>query len=182
MMDDSVLSSQCDDVLSHLVELKINFLALDFDQTILDIHTGGKWRGSAQELAEHVRPMFYHLIKAAHDANVKVAVVTFSSQVEQISHILELYFPEFSTEIIIRGRDKSWSYEGNGMKLGKQPFMASAVEEFETIGNVEISRNSTLLVDDDPQNIKLALKDGVRAILFLPHKSLNFFKDVERIR
>ena len=83
---------------------------------------------------------------------------------------------------LINPEHKSWSYEGNGMKLGKQPFMASAVEEFETIGNVEISRNSTLLVDDDPQNIKLALKDGVRAILFLPHKSHNFFKDVERVR
>ena len=133
------------------------------------------------ELAEHVRPMFRHLIIAAHNAGIKIAVVTFSPQVRHISEVLEVHFPDFHHSILIRGRDGSWNYEGNGMKEGKQPFMASAVEEFETKYDVDISRNTTLLVDDDPNNVRMALKDGVRGILLNPKRSHLLIRDVLRM-
>jgi len=52
-------------VVAKLKELNINFLALDFDLTVLNIHTGGRWGGSAEELSQHIRPFFYHLIQLA---------------------------------------------------------------------------------------------------------------------
>lgn len=52
-------------VVVKLVEAGINFLALDFDLTVLDIHTGGRWGGSPEELSTHIRPFFYYLIPMA---------------------------------------------------------------------------------------------------------------------
>ncbi len=43
----SMLSSRTrsivDEVIVHLKNLNINLLAIDFDQTLIDIHTGGRW-------------------------------------------------------------------------------------------------------------------------------------------
>ena len=156
----------------------INFLALDFDQTVIDIHTGGRFNGTVTELASHVRPVFSQLINAAHTAGIKIAIVTFSPQVDNICGVLDTHF-DFSHEIIIRGRDRSWHYEGSGMKEGKQPFLASAVEELLTkYPDLAITKKTTLLVDDDPNNIKIALNDHVRGILFNPKRSGNLFKDI----
>lgn len=30
--------------------VQINFLAIDFDQTMINIHTGGRWKGTTAEL------------------------------------------------------------------------------------------------------------------------------------
>jgi len=172
------LETRCGEVVSHLNKLRINFLALDFDQTVIDIHTAGRFTGTISELSSHLRPMFFHLISAAYNAGIKVAIVTFSPQVKQISHVLEMNFPDWSHEILIRGRDRSWSYEGNGMKKGKQPYMASAVEELETLYDLEINKNTSLLVDDDPDNIQCALEDGVRALLLIPDESHLVLDDI----
>jgi len=156
----------------------ITFLALDFDQTVIDIHTGGRWNGSVSELASHVRPIFTELINTAHNAGFAIAIVTFSPQVDHIREVLETHFT-FSNKIVIRGRDHSWFYEGSGMKKGKQPFMASAAEElFTKQPEMNITKKTTLLIDDDPNNIKLALDDGVRGILFNPRRSSNLINDI----
>lgn len=160
----------------------INFLALDFDQTVIDIHTGGRFTGTVAELASHVRPIFAQLINSAHEVGIKIAIVTFSPQVDHIQDVLETHFTSFAHEIIIRGRDRSWHYEGSGMKEGKQPFMASAVEELITkYPDLNITKKTTLLVDDDPSNIKMALNDGVRGILFNPRRSGNLIGDIMSI-
>lgn len=51
---------------------------------------------------------------------------------------------------------------------GKQNHMASASSELCNNYNVEITRASTLLIDDDDKNVEIALAFGVRAIIFLP--------------
>jgi len=159
--------------------VKINFLAIDFDQTIIDIHTGGVWKGTASELATHVRPIFSCLINASLRQNIKVAVVTFSPQVLFIEKVLEATFPEFFDCIPIRGRDCSWSYRGSGSKEGKQSHMASAVEELEArYPDIEISKNTSLLIDDDANNIKIALHDGMRAIWLNPNKPSRLLDDL----
>ncbi len=102
-------------------------------------------------------------------------------QVDQIQEVLDTHFP-FSHEIIIRGRDGSWQYEGNGMKEGKQPFMASAVEELLTkYPDMNITKNTTLLIDDDSNNINLALNDRVRGILFDPRRSNHLYKHIMKM-
>jgi len=93
---------------------------------------------------------------------------------------MEATFPEFSGSIPIRGDDRSWSYEGGGSKEGKQGHMASAAEELLTMyPTMEISRNTTLLIDDDAENIKYALHDGVRAIWLNPKQPERLLEDLK---
>ena len=140
--------------IQKLKELEINFLALDFDQTILDIHTGGSWKGTVEELYPHIRPEFKSLITSAIATNgeIEIAIVTFSCQTRMvrgvIDHIITTGLDEntkqtipgligiggivdTSTKIPIRGGDRSWRYNGSGSINGKQPHMASAVEELD---------------------------------------------------
>jgi len=203
--------------INKLSELDINFLALDFDQTILDIHTGGNWKGSQDELFPHIRPVFAQLIVAAlttasmSDGNViEIAVVTFSFQTRfvrgVIDHIIEVGLDhdtsnklgligigggvDTSNKIPIRGGDRSWRYTGSGSIEGKQPHMASAVEELETLRDFRqqqqqsaapITRKSTLLLDDDHRNIRHALDNGVRAIWFDPKRPNKLLPEIMKL-
>uniref|UniRef100_A0A7S4UPU6 Uncharacterized protein n=1 Tax=Ditylum brightwellii TaxID=49249 RepID=A0A7S4UPU6_9STRA len=100
-MSDEALLSQCEEAVTRLIELKINFLAIDFDQTIVDVHTHGQWKGSAHELSTHVRPLFQHLIPAAITADIKVAVVTFSPQCGQIKDVRASVIFNYSRRSVI---------------------------------------------------------------------------------
>ena len=59
----------------------INLLAVDFDLTLVDVHTGGCWAGSVAALASRVRPYMKQLVDDALSAGLYVAIVTFSPQV-----------------------------------------------------------------------------------------------------
>ena len=59
----------------------INLLAIDFDLTLVDVHTGGSWIGSATALASQARPIVKQLVDEALGAGIYVTVVTFSPQV-----------------------------------------------------------------------------------------------------
>ena len=207
-----------DEVMERIRSLRINFIAIDFDQTLIDIHTGGVYTGSFHDIVPHVRPIFIELITAALQdtstlttsntaaansdnatsaaAGIHIAIVTYSKQPTLIRSILEHVFGmEMASKIMIRGNDKSWKYEGNGMKDGKQSHMASAVEEIlhhhhdtNTNSNIisnsnattssatettmtttlEITRRTSLLIDDDQRNIRIALENGTRAIWYNP--------------
>jgi len=76
-----------------LTRAGINFLAIDFDLTLVDTHTEGRWPGSPSELAARVRPNLRHLMNEAMDAGIHVAIVTLSPQVPLISAVLQLIFP-----------------------------------------------------------------------------------------
>lgn len=174
--------SPCTKAVDHLIDVNINFLAIDFDQTLIDIHTGGVWKGSVEELAPHVRPDFRDLLIEALDRNVCVAIVTFSQQPRLIQNVLETAIgSERAARIPVRGEDKSWTYEGEGSREGKQAHMASAVEELEASGLVKITRSTTLLIDDDKRNVKTALENGVRALLFQPKKPHTLLDNLQNV-
>lgn len=163
-------------------EVNINFIAVDFDQTIIDIHTGGRWNGTSAELAAHIRPHFLHFLRAAADASLHLAVVTFSPQVGFVSDVLRTHFPAFADQVVIRGRDGSWTYEGRGERRGKQAFLASAVEELGTKHpHVTFAKNATVLIDDDANNIRIALKDGARAVWLDPRDPDCLFREVIKL-
>jgi hypothetical protein len=163
--------------------VKINFLAIDFDQTIIDTHTGGNWKGTAEGLLVHVRPMFLHLIPAALERNFHVAIVTFSPQVEMIGSLLQtIVGTDVCRKIPIRGGGPhQWMYTGMGNKEGKQGHMASAVEELEQLQKAEITKATTVLMDDDARNIRIALREGVRAIWLNPEKSRLLLQDMQEL-
>jgi len=162
---DKWLREQSSKAVDRLVKLNINFLALDFDLTMIDIHTGGHWKDTPAEMAKHMRPMFIPLLEEAHSKSIRLAICTFSPQVKHISEVLRIIYPDFHQHFVIRGRDKSWSYEGNGMRDGKQPYMASAATELQVrFPGESFTKRTTLLVDDDNNNVGMALQDGTRAI------------------
>ena len=133
------------------------------------------------ELTPHVRPEFKELVQTAYEHNIRCAVVTFSRQPKLIKHVLEVELgKELAALIPVRGNDRSWNYEGGGSQEGKQPHMASAVEELEVSG-IEITKATTLLIDDDKRNVQVALKDGVRAVWFKPEKPHHLVHDIKKL-
>lgn len=138
------------------------------------------------ELTPHVRPEFKELVLTAHQHRIRCAIVTFSRQPKLIKHVLEVELgKELAALIPVRGNDRSWNYEGAGSQEGKQPHMASAVEELleDSGGNtIEITRATTLLIDDDKRNVHIALQDGVRAVWFKPEKPHHLVRDIHKLR
>ena len=64
-------------------------LAIDFDATIIQIHTYGRWSGGAPALAAHVRPIFRSILDSAvRMETMNVAIVTFSGQIGLIKEVL----------------------------------------------------------------------------------------------
>ncbi len=53
---------------------------------------------------------------------------------------------------------------------GKLSYMASAASEICNNHHIDITRNSTLLIDDDVKNVRNALDNGVRALYFRPEQ------------
>lgn len=167
----------------RLKTLEINFVAVDFDKTIIDVHTGGRWNGTPEELVPHVRPEFKQLLPALLANQICVAIVTFSPQTKMIQRILEsIVGPDHIGRIPIRGGDKSWTYNGQGSKHGKQAHMASAVEELEHDDSIRITRETTVLIDDDVNNIRHALRNGVRGVWLNPDKPHHLFRELKDLK
>ena len=163
----------------------IRLLALDWDLTVLKIHTKNKWWGPAEELAKHIRPLFKHLMEQAIAAEITVAIVTFSEQTRYIRDALTHCLPNGGAGIIIRGGDGSWDStdifntyfdrdlvtnddEDPGHNAyGKLPHLASAMREVERrTSGMSIERDDILLVDDDNRNIMIAGAQRLKTVRF----------------
>ena len=163
------------DLIKRLKEKGINMLAVDFDQTMIDIHTGGRWTGTSEELCSHVRPVFNSLVPLAMQHGIHVAIVTFSPQTRVIANVLKTAFTEaLASKIPIRGNDGKWEYKGGGSQDGKQAHIATVAMELSSKHNIDITRDTTLLIDDDRTNIEVALRERVRAVWFNPQQPEDF--------
>ncbi|XP_013389097.1 uncharacterized protein LOC106157863 [Lingula anatina] len=81
-------------LVNTLKEKGITLLAIDFDRTIVSVHTAGAWRRGAETLAEYVRPCFKAALKAAlAETLIHVCVVTYSQQPELIREVLKHALP-----------------------------------------------------------------------------------------
>jgi hypothetical protein len=145
--------------------------AFDFDATILDFHTGGQWEGNKQDLVSHVRPEFKCYISLCLEKGIRVAVATFSTQTRMIAKVLEEAIPHSrAKEIVVFGGDD----HVKGYSKGKQSQLLLAREHLNkqqapSRGRAApITPRFTVLVDDDPENIDVALKDGYKTIQFYP--------------
>eukprot|EP00601_Ochromonadales_sp_CCMP2298_P000922 CAMPEP_0173174466 /NCGR_PEP_ID=MMETSP1141-20130122/3368_1 /TAXON_ID=483371 /ORGANISM="non described non described, Strain CCMP2298" /LENGTH=178 /DNA_ID=CAMNT_0014096593 /DNA_START=34 /DNA_END=570 /DNA_ORIENTATION=- len=165
------------DAAQALLNKGINFVGIDFDNTFVDIHTGGKWGKNCGQLAGFARPQFVDLIKVLLETNeICIAIVTFSKQKNLIQNVMNLVFGELAGRILIR---TSESEAGCRVNDGKQKHLASAAEELKSSKKgLEITRNTTLLIDDDGTNIAIALDAQVRAIWFNPHEPESFLQQI----
>ncbi len=60
------------------------------------------------------------------------------------------------------------AYTGSGSTKGKQAHMASAANEIAHNDQISVTRRSTLLIDDDLNNIQAALRNAVPAVHLNP--------------
>jgi len=172
------MKTDCELVLEVLNKKGINFLAIDFDLTLISEHTGGRYSGNSKELSKLIRPCFSELIPSLLEGGIKIAIVTFSCQTTLIKEAIKIAFPTYWEKIVIRASDNTWGDMGEKTKHGKQKYIASAAEETECQFKVEISRSTTLLIDDDANNIRIALRNHVQALLFHPHNPTSLFSDI----
>jgi hypothetical protein len=156
----------------------IHLVAFDFDMTIVNTHTGGRWEGTAEELAPHVRPSFQCYIAACLDRGLNVAIATFSTQTILIQFVLnatilsstDLKGKRLYIEIPVFGGDLRLP----GYRKGKQSQLYAAREwaRSKRLSASGIDDNvrvrNTILIDDDPDNIRIALQDGYRTIHYDP--------------
>lgn len=119
-------------------------------------------------------PFFRKLIPNVMSRGIFVGVVTFSGQIELIQNVLQIAFPEYYQRIPIKGSEMSQSN-------GKIPHMASVAEVLNRDYGVASTRATTLLIDDDWNNIELALCNKVLAVHCNPNDISSTISNLLRI-
>ena len=96
MSKDRMCKVMANEIIENLIGKGIRLLALDFDKTIVSVHTGGMWKGGTPKLVEEVRPCFVDLIEAALNNradNLGLCIVTYSKQPGLIADLLKIVLP-----------------------------------------------------------------------------------------
>jgi hypothetical protein len=147
-------------------------IALDFDLTIVDIHTGGQWSSTPHDLASHVRPHLKCLIETAIREGLHVAVASFSAQEDLIRHVISETIPTSQDMIVRGGRNRS-------EPEGKKKQLAEALYSIRQRSDAtDLSPSNTILIDDDKNNIRMAKSDGYYSIWFDPDNVDGFFTSI----
>eukprot|EP00058_Branchiostoma_floridae_P003348 XP_002588836.1 hypothetical protein BRAFLDRAFT_129048 [Branchiostoma floridae] len=184
----------------------VRLVALDWDRTIITVHTKGCWEDGPSKLAKHVRPCFKYFIAACLDSSLHLCVVTFSSQSPLIKDTLKIAIPHSDTSaIIIRGNTKDWARIQGVPILGKQQHIASAIREQHIASAIRevclfvclfkqqhiasairevtskrhqvIQPGEVILMDDDTENLKIAETFGHRAFFVRDDMAMEHFKE-----
>lgn len=168
----------------------IKLLALDWDNTVLKVHTRGQWYGNADELYNNVRPFFIHLVQAAQRFQIHVSIVTFSGQTKLITEVLQKIMniktssksngnDTDHSQYSIRCCDDTW----DGIDALKEYFPSHIDREFkgklQHISSVlkecmqdNVMPYETLLIDDDVENIRVAKEVNLPCIRFDPEDEM----------
>lgn len=152
----------------------IRLLAIDFDFTLVQVHTGGHWNGSAETLAAHVRPLFNAIVleacnSAAFESNAFfITIVTYSIQSWLIKKVLKIILndDEKANKIIVIGNDATFPF--GCMVEGKQSHIDLALKHIKNHTNIDkdIIPSEIYLIDDDSNNITVAREYGIHAIRY----------------
>jgi hypothetical protein len=156
--------------------VNIRLVALDFDLTIVDIHTGGDWDSTARALASHIRPQMRCLIQTALQRGLHAAVTSFSVQEALIQEVITITIPIASNITVRGGRNRS-------EPQGKKKQLAEAIEAVSrSSGEAGLSPLNTILIDDDKNNVRRAKKDGYYSLWLDPDNFDGFFNSVISIQ
>ncbi|EQC29874.1 hypothetical protein SDRG_12418 [Saprolegnia diclina VS20] len=85
--DEATLVSQ---IVASIQARSCRLVCIDFDKTLLDIHTNGEWTKTAEDLVGHVRPLFVSILPQLHVHGVHLAITTFSPQADLVQRVLQL--------------------------------------------------------------------------------------------
>lgn len=130
----------------------IDMVCIDFDKTLISIHTGGRWYNDIEKLKKYVRVEFIKYINNVLSMNKKISIVTFSNQVNLIDKLMKDIFP--NKDIYIYG----WLPEN--INDGKQKHIELACKDR------GISIDRILLIDDSYNNIEIAKNNGIKVHLY----------------
>ncbi|XP_070581642.1 uncharacterized protein [Ptychodera flava] len=179
------MSNTARHIVRQLKSKGVKVLAFDFDETILNIHTGGFWTRDPNLLLPHVRPSMVSLIQPGMESGLHVCVVTFSGQVSLIRHVLEQSLPKSCdiSKILIRGSTSDWLPVEDIPDAGKLQHIASVVAELTVTYGVSIDPEEVFLLDDDNTNVDSAREFGHKAFLVtkaFSHDKLNdYIKQIQ---
>ncbi len=150
----------------------IGLLALDFDLTVVDIHTGGQWTQGEHALVRHVRPHMQCLLRNGLLQGLHVAIASFSAQEALIRETLRLALqPVNITKMIVVGGDNYSEETGKCRHL--RTIRAVLAESSDSV-----TSSTTILIDDDKRNIRLADADGYQSLWFDPDHPERLFQRI----
>ena len=170
----------------YLYKNGIRLICIDFDGTFISIHTKGKWDKSAIKLTDYIRPVFINLIRTAVKKGISIAIVSFSPQEEIIRECLNHYFQEYMDSIYIVTSNQKRNPKETFCKVNKDklilkrkvPMILSLCNEIYKKTNKMILPKNTLLIDDDPMNIKIANLSGFKTYLFNKYSEKKMLSDL----
>jgi len=158
ILRDDELKNKVLEFLNYLTEKDIKVLTIDFDQTLVMVHTGGQWQSTYQALSDAVRPFFVELITQALLKEFHVAIVTFSFQINLIKKVLcHTYGEKMGNKIKVYG----W-YPKSYKKIGKQRHIETCLNDINSENNISLTNKNVILIDDDNNNINIAKKNNIK--------------------
>ena len=155
---DDEMKNKVLEFLNYLTEKDIKVLTIDFDQTLVMVHTGGQWKSTYQHLSHAVRNFFLKLITEALLKEFHVAIVTFSYQVKLINEVLcYTYGKEMGNKIKVYG----W-YPELYKEIGKQVHIETCLNDINSENNISLTNKNVILIDDDNNNINIAKENDIK--------------------
>lgn len=147
-------------LLDFIKRKNVKLLCIDFDKTLVNVQTFGRWKKTVEELADSVRSEFKEIITYAFQNDIYVSIVTYSSQVDLVNKCLEINFPDLYKNIIIRGTNQKYNINSDLLKsVGitnvskKNKMIGSVILEIQEKYDETISPQNIILIDDDYSNI-----------------------------
>ena len=171
---------------------KVKVVILDLDNTLLSIHTNGEWRGSPEDLARNIRPVFKKLVRELLQNDLPVAIATLSTQEALIQDMLISEFGEEGRNILVRGsRVGEHFVASQGDDEDEVQFGSQTTEDDEDAGKRrhiqsildmlpngrQTAPQQILFVDDDGLNVNRAIRDSHRVVLYKGQCSDKYFLD-----
>ncbi|CAL1527901.1 unnamed protein product [Lymnaea stagnalis] len=201
--------AKLDSFVVALTKKGIKLLALDFDKTIIDIHSGGMWNEGVDKLASHVRPCMRDLMEVASHKGLFVAIVTFHRQEWIIKEVLLKVLPKkVAKKIYIQANTIDFMQKQRTSSVGtsepcnaavstsatspstvvrvfmpelngKQAHIEAVIAAIHRDYNVTLKKNEIILMDDDINNVRIASCHGHYAFQVQQNVDYNSFESFE---
>ena len=152
----------------------VKLLAVDFDMTLIEKHTQSKYSGSVLALSKKTRFPVKVLVKECLANGIKVGVVTFSSQKDVVQGVVDAAFgPTAASKLRLKCHDDTWwlppltqlppawKFTSHALKL---EHILSLVHDVYVECKQALRPENVLLLDDDLASVRLARKEGVKAV------------------